>query len=667
MADRRTLIRRLSFDLTGLPPSPTDVDAFVADKSVDAYAKLVDRLLASKHYGERLTVYWLDLVRFADTSGYHGDNDRNHTPYRDYVINALNNNKRYDVFIREQLAGDLLPNATNEQKIASGFNRLNQTTREGGAQPKEYLAIYAADRVRNNSAIFLGLTMGCCQCHDHKFDPITTRDFYSLAAFFADIQEVPVGAQKPTTLLDQTQSQRDYELNVIIDKATKDINALGSKLDEAQAAWQKSLADPKKRKGLPKNIANIFGVASEKWNKKQKDQIRNHFRSTAPLTAPLRKKLDEAKKEKAAIAKQAQKILISLTMKPRVTRILNRGDWQDETGEIVQPAVPAYLGSIPLKEGQRATRVDLANWITSPTNPLTARVMVNRLWKLMFGRGLVNTLGDFGAQGRVPTHPELLDWLAVEFVESGWDIKHMVKLIAMSGAYRQSSDVTPATLVRDPGNELIARQGRWRLDAEFVRDNALKISGLLSPKVGGASVRPYQPAGYLSHLNFPRRTWKHDAGENQYRRGLYTFWQRTFLHPSLASFDAPSREECTVERPVSNTPLQALVLLNDPTYVEAGRELARRMITDGGKSDAERLRFGFRAALSRDVTPAEAQLLTALVNKHRGQFKANIAEAVKIQKVGIKPVPAGTDPAELAAWTSVARTILNLHETITRN
>jgi hypothetical protein len=521
--------------------------------------------------------------------------------------------------------------------------------------------------VRNNNEIFLGLSMGCCQCHDHKFDPLTTRDFYSFAAFFADIQETPVGAQKAITLRDPIQTQRDYELNIVIKEAETQISSLVAKLDEAQAAWEKSLADPKTRKDIPQNIAKILDTAPDKRSKQQGIQLRDHFRATTPLIAEARKKIEEATKEKNAIKKAAVKILISMTSKPRVTRILNRGDWQDETGEIVQPAVPAYLGSLSIQEGKKANRIDLANWVTSAENPLTSRVMVNRLWKLMFGRGLVNTLGDFGAQGQVPTHPELLDWLAIEFVESGWDIKHMMKLMAMSSAYRQSSDATPAMLKSDPGNDLIARQGRWRLDAEFVRDNALKISGLLSTKIGGVSVRPYQPAGYLAHLNFPRRTWKHNTDENQYRRGLYTFWQRTFLHPSLSSFDAPAREECTVQRPVSTTPLQALVLLNDPTYVEASRELARRMISEGGKTDAERLRFGFRQALGRDALPVEAKILGALVAKHRKQFSENAAEAAKIQKVGIKPVPAGVDAVELAAWTSAARIILNLHETITRN
>jgi hypothetical protein len=411
----------------------------------------------------------------------------------------------------------------------------------------------------------------------------------------------------------------------------------------------------------------LLNIASDKLNDGQKKQLRDHYRKIAPLTAELRKTIADATTEKETIRKAGVTTLISMPIKPRVTRILNRGDWQDETGEIVQPAVPAYLGSLKIEQGKIANRIDLANWIASGDNPLTARVMSNRLWKLMFGRGLVSSLGDFGAQGQIPTHPELLDWLAVEFVESGWDIKHMIKLMAMSNAYRQSSDGSPALLARDPDNQLLARQGRWRLDAEFVRDNALQISGLLSPKIGGPSVRPYQPTGYLAQMYFPPRTWTHNTDENQYRRGLYTFWQRTFLHPSLSAFDAPSREECTVERPSSNTPLQALVLLNDPTYVEAARELSRRMLAEGGPTDAERLRFGFRQALGRDALPAEAKVLIALVEKHRKQFAENSAEAAKIQKVGIKTVPGGTDPIELAAWTSVARTILNLHETITRN
>lgn len=841
-ADRRTLIRRLSFDLTGLPPTPGEVDAFITDNDPRAYEKLVDRLLGTQHFGERLAVYWLDLVRYADTNGYHGDNNRNHVPYRDYVIEAFNGNIGFDQFVREQLAGDLLPDATNDQKIASGFNRLNQTTREGGAQPKEYTAIYAADRVRNTSEIFLGLSMGCCQCHDHKYDPLTQRDFYSFAAFFADLQETPVGIQTPVSLLSSSQKRRDDELNKMIAEAQQALAAPSVEIDQAQLQWEASLVEsltdttwtvlhptesqsregalltvqpddsilasgenPEKdsytikinaeikdvtalrlevlphgslkakgpgraEKGnfvlgacqlsvgdkpvtfqratatysqdqfpienliddnlmtawaiyprigtshsaiisftkpigdgtmqtititmpqdfghhhtigrfrlafttskdahaehaVQQDIAEILAITAEERSQAQQAQLRKRFRATAPSTAALRKRIDDATREKKVLAQQAQ-VLISKSMKePRVVRILGRGNWQDDTGEIVQPAVPVSLGSIPLDGRQRLTRLDMANWLVSPSNPLTARVMVNRLWKLMLGRGLANNLGDFGAQGQPPTHPELLDWLADEFIESGWDIKHMMKLIAISNVYRRSSEATPSLIQRDPNNELLARQGRWRLDAEFVRDNALKISGLLSPRIGGSSVRPYQPAGYLANLNFPTRTWVQDAGESQYRRGLYTFWQRTFLHPSLAAFDAPTREECTVQRSVSNTPLQALVLLNDPTFVEAARELARRMITEGGNTDVDRLNFSFREALSREPTSDELLVLTSLVKKHREEFKTNSAGASEFGKIGLRPAPSMIEAVELAAWTSAARAILNLHECITR-
>jgi hypothetical protein len=660
-ADRRALIRRLSFDLLGLPPDPKEVDAFVADKSPKAYEKLVDRLLASKHYGERMAIYWLDVVRYADSNGYHSDNTRNHAPYRDYVIGAFNDNKPFDQFTREQLAGDLIPKATSSQKIASGFNRLNMTTQEGGAQPKEYRAIYAADRVRNTNAIFMAVSMGCCQCHDHKYDPHTMRDFYSFAAFFADIKETIVGRQQPVTLLDQTQTQKVYDLNVAIEKDEKKLYGPAPQLAAAQAKWETTKP---KLKGA---AVAALKIPLAKRNDQQKTDVMKAFRAIAPEMATVRQAIATAKKQQAVIKKQARKILISMTMKPRVVRILARGNWQDETGEIVQPAVPEKFGKLMLKKDQRGSRMDLANWLVSKDHPLTSRVFVNRMWKLMFGRGIVKTLGDFGTQGASPTHPELLDWLAVEFVESGWDVKHVIKLMVTSSTYQQSSNTTDATLKRDPDNRLLARQGRFRLDAELVRDNALKISGLLVSKIGGRAVKPYQPKGYWAHLNFPRRTYKHDTGENQYRRGVYTFWQRTFLHPSLLAFDAPTREECTVERPQSNTPLQALVLMNDPTYVESARVFAAKIIKEGGKSDAERLKFAYRRTLAREIKPAEEKLLLALLQKHRKQFSANSAEAAKIQKVGLTAAPKDVDPAELAAWTSIARTILNLHETITRS
>jgi hypothetical protein len=350
-----------------------------------------------------------------------------------------------------------------------------------------------------------------------------------------------------------------------------------------------------------------------------------------------------------------------------MVRVLPRGNWLEDSGEEQQPAVPGFFVVKLAPTQSRLTRLDLARWMTSPDNPLTARVFVNRLWKLVFGRGIVRSLEDFGSRGELPTHPELLDWLAVEFQESGWNVKHTLKLMLMSQTYRQSSVPSQDTLAKDATNDLFSRQSRFRLDAEFVRDNALAVSGLLVTKIGGPSVKPYQPAGYWQYLNFPKREWENDKGESQYRRGLYTYWQRTFLHPSLAAFDAPSREECTVQRPQSNTPQQALVLLNDPTYVEAARALAGRILTAGGKTTPERLEFAFRAVLARPPRPDEVKVLTALLEKHQQEFAADKAAAEKLVKVGDLVSPASLDPVELAGWTSACRVLLNLHETITRN
>ncbi|MBM3993152.1 MAG: DUF1553 domain-containing protein [Planctomycetes bacterium] len=618
-ADARTLIRRISFDLTGLPPTPDEVDAFVKDYSGSAketaYEKAVDRLLASKHFGERMAVQWLDIVRYADTAGYHSDNNRDVWMYRDWVINAFNTNKPFAEFAREQIAGDLLPNATNDQKIASGHNRLLQTTEEGGSQAKEYTAKYASDRVRNFSSGWLGMTLGCTECHDHKYDPFTTKEFYKLAAFFADIQETPVGRQKQTQIM-STEHQTKIK-----------------SLDEQIAAMQKEIAT------LPK------------------EQVKD-----------AQQKLTNVQKQKADLLKAVPQTLITTSTPPRMVRVLKRGSWLDESGEVVQPDVPAALP--PLTRGKddkkRPTRLDLANWLVAPENPLTDRIFVNRLWMLYFGQGIVKTADDFGALGAWPTHPELLDWLAIDFQKSGGNIKRAIKQIVMSASYRQSSKGTPALRQRDPYNQLLARQGRYRLDAEFVRDNAMAISGLLVPKIGGPSVKPYQPGGYWRYLNFPTREWMSDKGESQYRRGVYTWWQRTFLQPSLLAFDASTREECTVERPRSNTPQQALVLLNDPTYVEASRVFAEKIIRSSGKTP-DRFQTAYRLALQRQASAEEIAILTNLLEKHRAHYEANPKNAQAIVSVGYAAAPKDIRPEELAAWTSVARTILNLHETITRN
>ncbi len=664
-ADRITLIRRLSFDLTGLPPTPEAVDAFVNDKSPNAYENLVDRLLASKHYGERMGMYWLDAVRYADTGGYHSDNHRDVWLFRDYVINAFNTNKRFDQFTIEQLAGDLLPNPTTEQRIASGYNRLLQTTEEGGAQPKEYTAKYAADRVRNASTVWLASTMGCCECHNHKFDPFTTKDFYSFSAFFADIQEKAVGRQDQTPILSPETEARVKRLDEQLVQLRSALAKPSAEVDRAQAEWEKKVR-AEGSKGVPKPIADALAADPAKRTPQQKQMVANHYRSVAPELESTRKAIADVQRQRDALIKGAPTTLVTVSIPPRVVRVLPRGNWLDDSGEIVEPAVPKFLAALDTK-GKRASRLDLAKWIVSPDNPLTARVFVNRLWKICFGQGIVKSVDDFGIQGSYPSHPQLLDWLAVEFLENGWDVKRMLKLLVMSNTYRQSSAAAKEVREKDPTNIWLARQGRFRLDAEMVRDNALAVSGLLSHKIGGPSVKPYQPAGYWSFLNFPTREWHADKGENVYRRGLYTYWCRTFLHPSLLAFDAPTREECTVERPRSSTPLQALVLLNDPIYVEAARVFAERIMREGGSDMATRLNWAYRRALSRNVKPAEVKLLTELYQKHLTEFRADNASAHKAVSVGQAPLPKDVDTAELAAWTSVARTILNLHETITRN
>ncbi len=668
-ADRVTLIRRLSFDLIGLPPSASEVDAFVNDKSPNAYEKLVDRLLASKQFGERMAVYWLDVVRYADTGGYHSDNHRDVWLYRDYVINAFNANKPFNQFTLEQLAGDLLDHPTTEQKIASGYNRMLQTTEEGGAQAKEYTAKYFADRVRNASGTWMGATLGCAECHNHKYDPYLTRDFYRFAAFFADIREKAVGRQDQTPILMPEQEAEIKKLDAEIARLQAILAKSSPEIEAAQVKWEESIKAKKDgTKGLPKPVADALAIEAGKRNAAQKKAIADHFRTqVAEQSQSVRKELAAAQAAKDKIVKSVPSTLISMSGPPRNVRILPRGNWLDDSGEIVTPDVPAFLGSIAPKDPKaRATRLDLAKWVISPDNPLTARVYVNRLWKLVFGHGIVRNLDDLGTQGTLPSHPELLDWLATEFLAKGWDTKAMLKLMVMSNTYRQSSKTTKEVRDRDPGNLWLARQNRYRLDAEFVRDTALSLSGLLTTKIGGPSVKPYQPAGFWSYLNFPTREWQNDKGENQYRRGLYTYWCRSFLHPSLFAFDAPTREECTNERPRSSTPLQALVLLNDPTYVESSRAFAERILKKAKGAEKERIVWAYRQAVSRPATDAEVDVLTKLFQKHRKEYAADATAAQKVLAVGEKPMPKDVDAVELAAWTSVARVILNLYETITR-
>jgi mono/diheme cytochrome c family protein len=624
-ADRTTLIRRVSLDLIGLPPTPEEVDAFLNDRSPDAYGKVVDRLLASPHYGERMALLWLDLARYADSDGYHDDTTRLMWRFRDYVINSFNSNKPFNQFTVEQLAGDLLPNATLEQKTASAFNRCGPTSSEGGAIPEEVLNNYAVDRVNTTGGVWLGLTVQCAQCHDHKFDPITAKDYYQLSAFFNQVPEEALyrGTDAPPTLLIPTPEQQTR-----LDELGRQITALEGEL--------KSCAPP-----APPDMAKA---------------------------AELTKKLDEAKKARAEIERTARLRVMADVPQRRPTYLLRRGDYRTR-GEEVQPGVVAALGALP--QGVKPDRLALAAWIIDPKNPLPARVTVNRFWQTFWGRGIVKTSEDFGTRGERPSHPELLDWLADEFVRSGWDVKHVVRLMVTGAAYQQSSRVTKELLARDPDNRLLTRGPRFRLPAELIRDNALAISGLLDRDraPGGPSVKPYQPGDLWRELSAgdqAEKSYVQDHGPDLYRRGLYTFWKRSILYPGFAVFDAPKREVITCRRLATNTPLQAFVTLNDTTYLEAARVLAQRVLQNGGGTPETRLGYAMRLALGRLPTPKERQVLTLLYQDTLSQYRQDREAALKLASVGEAPRPKELDSGEHAAWTCVCNAILNLDETITK-
>jgi hypothetical protein len=864
-ASKRDLLRRVTFDLTGLPPTLEELDAFLLDNTPDAYEKVVDRLLASPRFGEHKARYWLDAARYADTHGLHFDNERFVWLYRDYVVNALNANKPFDQFTLEQMAGDLLPDATLEQKIATGFGRCNVTTNEGGSINEEVLVRYGVDRVETMSTVFLGLTLGCAVCHDHKFDPITQKEFYQLFAFYswsadramdgniqlpppivkaatpeqqaqladfdrriAEVQkqitdelakinyaeppesqsissfdepteyvwiddDVPRGAkqqgnspwefigksklapysgERASTRTAEGVSQHfftDAQPQLRIGEGDKlftyvyldpnnppktimlqwndgtwehrafwgdDLIPFGSGAEspnhlhlgplpkpgewvrlevEAQRVglapgaavngwaftqfdgrtyWDKagivtrtpqagtgfdSLArwdayeQSQKKSTLPDPVKRAIKTEPEKRSDEQKQQIRNYFLQkiypqTRPTFEALEKQVEELNREKRDLDAKIPASLVMEDMdKPRDTFVLIRGQY-DKKGEKVEPGIPAALGELP--DDAPKNRLGLARWLISRKNPLTARVTVNRTWQQYFGVGLVKTAEDFGAQGQLPTHPDLFDWLAVDFVESGWDVKRLHKQIVMSATYRQSSQVTPELLARDPDNELFTRGPRFRIDGEMVRDQALFVSGLLVEKLGGRPVRPYQPPGIWEAVAFKGSNtefFKRDDGEDLYRRSLYSFWKRTAPPPSMVTFDAPNREACVVRRARTNTPLQALVLMNDTQFVEAARLFAERVIDEGGSTPAERLTYAFRLAAARRPNSQELDVLTGVFQSHMDEYKNNIEAAKKLLDVGEKKSDlAKLDPSELAAYTMVTSLILNLDETITK-
>jgi hypothetical protein len=567
-ADPRTLIRRVTLALTGLPPAPADVERFAANHDDTAYAALVDRLLASPAYGEQQAHYWLDAARYADTHGFHEDDYRSIWPYRDWVIASFNAGKPFDEFTVEQLAGDLLPNATMEQVIGTGFIRCSMTTAEGGAIDAEWAAAKAKERVETLGKVWLGLTTGCAACHDHKFDPLSQKEFYELAAFFR--------------------------------------NSTEGTFDD--------------------DVSNPPPVVS------------------APPT-------------------NADTLVNAEAMTTPSAQVLTRGNY-DQPGETVGADVPGALP--PLPAGEPHDRLGLAHWLLTAEQPLTARVTANRFWSEVFGVGIVRTAHDFGSTGEAPSHPELLDWLAVEFRESGWDVRALLRLMVTSATYRQSAVVTPDKLTTDPENRLLSRGPRFRMDAELVRDLALSVSGLLVQQVGGPSVKPYQPDGLweaVATVESDTREYVQDSGPSLYRRSLYTFWKRQSPPPSLQIFDAPTRELSVVQRERTNTPLQALVTLNDVQFVEAARQLASLALAAAPETP-DRLDFMAARVLSRPLAAAETTLLTSTLSSLVAEYEAAPDRAAALLAVGESPVMAGLSPSELAAWTLVASTILNLDEAL---
>lgn len=850
-ANKATLIRRVTLDLTGLPPTPKEIDDFLADTSPNAYEKVVDRLLGSIRYGERMALDWLDAARYADTNGYHIDNGRDMTRWREWVIDSFHKNKPYDQFTVEQLAGDLLPNATVDQKIASGFNRNHMINFEGGAIPEEYLTAYIVDRVNTTTTVWMGLTYACCQCHDHKYDPLTQKEFYQLYAYFNGVPENGLDGNRGNSAplirvltkeqeariatlkkeLAELQSKRDqadpmiaaelaqWEKNPGVVKTTwtpakldkvrgkngttftttadgitvaggpnpdretysfslkpgvkasalrlevfpddtlpmkgpgrsangnfvmtgfkvtvdgKPVKLRSASADYSQAdgifdvktllqpngkgwaiypqtgkphhaivelaepvAADKEIAvelqfnspfgshqfakfrmlatnsaTPHEGNPYPANIDAILKADPAKRSPADKKALADFYK--ANLSPSLRAMNDKIADLRKAIATEENSGATAMVMqempKPRDTFMLVRGAY-DKKGEKVVPGTPAVLP--PLPKDAPSNRLALAKWLVAPEHPLTARVTVNRYWQLFFGTGIVKTTEDFGTQGDYPSHPELLDWLATDFRDSGWDMRRLCKMIVTSATYRQSSAVSKELVAKDPENRLLARGPRFRLQAEFIRDQALAVSGLLNGEVGGKSVSPYQPAGLWEELmsrsdgaNWTAQSYTQSKGKDLYRRTMYTFWKRTCPPPSLATLDAPDRETCVVRRSRTNTPLQALVLMNDPTYVEAARKFAERLMIEGGKSTDEKLNLGFRMVTGRAIQDRELAVLKKVLERQKGRFQNDEQAALKLLSVGEAPRDAKLPVVELAAWTMVANSLLNLDESLTRN
>lgn len=624
-ASRETLARRLALDLTGLPPTPAEVQAFLEDRSEEAYERFVDRLLASEEFGVKWARPWLDLARYADSHGFQRDDLRDVWAYRDWVVQALNDDLPFDRFTIEQLAGDLLPNATLEQRTATGFHRCTPTNVEAGTEPEESRINQVLDRVNTTGAVWLGTTLECAQCHAHKYDPFTQHDYYGLLAYFNNTEKEAERANP---------------------KVPGSIRFLGPSMpvpNPANAAERERLR------------AELLKLEAEQKSKSASDAPPKPTKATG--NEQRRKQLER----QLAALDSAGTLVMKELPDPRSTTIFQRGEYT-QPGEPVAARTPAVLGPPPDGPPNRLT---LARWLVSPDHPLTARVTVNRWWAELFGQGLVSTPEDFGVKGEPPSHPELLDWLAVEFVEQGWRMKPLLKRIVMSATYRQSSRIEPAALVRDDRNVWLARGPRFRLDAEAIRDNALAIAGLLSRHRGGPSIRPPQPNGLWVKVGGEKYDYTVSPGEEKYRRGLYVVLKRGSPYPSFVNFDATARLACVVKRSRSNTPLQALTLLNDPVYVEAALAFARRVLIEQPSDDGARIAHAFRLALARAPAAAEAVVVRRLLDEQRSRMERDPVAARQL--IGTMAVPAATPAPEFAAWYGVATALLNLDESITKN
>jgi hypothetical protein len=677
-ADRARLLRRVSLDLVGLPPTPDDVAAFTSDERPDAYEREVDRLLASPRYGERWATPWLDAARYADSNGYQRDGHRTIWPYRDWVIRALNADLPFDQFTIEQLAGDLLPEATLDQQIATGFHRCTTVNVEAGTDEEENRTTQVIDRVNVTGTVWLGTTLECCQCHNHKYDPFTQRDYYRFFAYFNSSPKETYQRTTGSAALDfggpELAVPEPAELRRQRETFAAQRKQLEARLDECVddpmaglAAWIEEMSDAEQNAAkeaaakLPTNIRRILKLADDQRKPNQRKQLRTYFIGLRPEMKQMQAEMAQLDEQIAALA-PPQTLVMTEMPEPRTTAILKRGNFLDP-GAAVAPGTPWIITESDAKE-LPASRLGLAQWLVDPANPLTARVQANRVWGQHFGRGIVASEEDLGTQCEPPTHPELLDWLAVELQGGGWSLKRLERRIVQSATYQQSSKLRTDLAARDPDNRLLARGSRLRLSAEQIRDNALAAAGLLSSKLYGPPVYPPQPEGVWRVTGLVDNTYRTSQGEDAWRRGLYTVQRRSAPYPSFTSFDAPDRSACTVKRPRTSTPLQALVLQNDPVFVEAARALADRVLLAEESTDS-RLAFVFAAVLSRQPTAAERDQISTIFAVARGRYEADGQAAQSL--LGEHSLPTGVAVAEWAAWFNVAHVLLNLDETITRN